>query len=242
MVGARYEDSNQSTITNGTGSSSDNSSSNSGAVYVYRKIGTTWVQEAYIKASNVDANDYFGYSVSISGDTIAVGADQEDSNQNSITNGDTSSADNLAANSGAVYIYKRTGTTWEQEAYIKASNVGGEDYFGYAISLHNDTLGVGAYREDSIQNNITNGSTSSPDNAATNSGAVYVYKRTNNTWAQEAYIKASNVAGSDYFGYSVCLDNDTLAVGAYLEDSDQDSITNGSTASSNNSSTNSGAN
>ena len=241
VIGARYEDSNQYTITNGTGSSSDNSSSNSGAVYVYRKTGTTWVQEAYIKASNVGANDYFGYSVSISGDTIAVGAYAEDSSQNSITNGDTSSTDNTVADSGAVYIYKRTGTTWEQEAYIKASNVGASDYFGYSVSLHNDTLAVGAYLEDSSQSNITNGSTSSPDNAALNSGAVYVYKRSNNTWAQEAYIKASNVAASDYFGYSVSLDNDTLAVGAYLEDSNQDSITNGSTSSANNSTTNSGA-
>ena len=102
------EDSNQTTITNGDTSSADNSNGDSGAVYIYKRSGSTWAQEAYIKASNNDANDYFGRSLSLDGDTLSVGAYNEDSNQTTITNGDTSSADNSNANSGAVYIYKRS--------------------------------------------------------------------------------------------------------------------------------------
>jgi len=105
-----------------------------------------WAQEAYVKASNNDASDYFGYSVALDGDTLAVGAYLEDSNQTTITNGTTSSTNNSNTDSGAVYVYKRTGTTWAQEAYIKASNNNAGDYFGYEVALDGDTLAVGAYR------------------------------------------------------------------------------------------------
>ena len=111
MVGALYESSNQTTITNGTTSSADNSAVQSGAAYVYKRSGTTWSQEAYLKASNAEASDQYGYAVSISGDTLVVGALYEDSNQTTITNGTTSSADNSAADSGAAYVYRRTQAT-----------------------------------------------------------------------------------------------------------------------------------
>jgi hypothetical protein len=241
-VGAYKESSNQTTITNGTTSSSNNSNNRSGAVYVYKRTGTTWEQEAYIKASNNGGTDEFGLSVALYGDTLAVGAYAEDSNQTTITNNTTSSSDNSSSNSGAVYVYKRTGTTWEQEAYVKASNSEATDKFGEVVTLYGDTLAVGTIYEDSNQTTITNGTTSSDNNGNLNSGAVYVYKRTGTTWAQEAYVKSSNNDASDLFGLVVSLDGDTLAVGAYLEDSNQTTITNdNSTASSNNSSNASGA-
>ncbi len=203
-----------------------------------------WAQEAYIKASNNSAADRFSReSISLDGDTLAVGAYLEDSNQTTITNGTTSSTNNSNSDSGAVYVYKRTGTTWAQEAYVKASNNNAGDYFGYEVALDGDTLAVGAYPEDSNQTTITNdNSTASSNNSNADSGAVYVYKRTGTTWAQEAYIKASNNGVVDRFGYEVALDGDTLAVGAMDEDSNQTTITNdNSTASSNNSNANSGA-
>jgi hypothetical protein len=241
-VGAYNEDSNQTTITNGTTSSSDNSNSSSGAVYVYKRTGTTWAQEAYIKASNNDGNDEFGYSVALEGHTIAVGAFKEDSNQTTITNGATSSSNDSNNSSGAVYVYKRTGTTWEQEAYIKASNSDTYDYFGNSVALDGNTLAVGASSENSNQTTITNDTTSSSNNSNSASGAVYVYKRTGTTWAQEAYVKASNNDVLDAFGESVALDGDILVVGAQYEDSNQTTITNdNSTSSSNDSSSDSGA-
>ena len=59
-----------------------------------------------MKAANADASDGFGWSVSLSGDTLAVGAIGEDSNQTTITNGSTASADNSSRSSGAVYVYR----------------------------------------------------------------------------------------------------------------------------------------
>ncbi|MFP5387380.1 MAG: hypothetical protein ACLGHN_14985, partial [Bacteriovoracia bacterium] len=85
----------------------------------------------------------FGISVTLSGDTIAVGANQERSNQTTITNGTTASTDNSYPNSGAVYVYKRSGSTWTQEAYIKASNnnyTWSYDQFGISVALSGDTL------------------------------------------------------------------------------------------------------
>ena len=241
VVGALAESSNQTTITNGTTSSGDNSNASSGAVYVYKRTGVNWAQEAYIKASNNGTSDTFGINVGLSEDTLVVGATGEDSNQSTITNGTTASGDNSNAGSGAVYVYKRTGVIWAQEAYIKASNNDATDTFGTSLSLSGDTLVVGATSEDSNQTTITNGSTASGDNSNADSGAVYVYKRTGVTWAQEAYIKAPNNDAGDGFGFSVGLSGDTLVVGAPAEDSNQTSITNGATGSGNNSNLESGA-
>ena len=240
-VGASEEDSNQTTITNGTTASSNKDNPSSGAVYVYKRTGTSWAQEAYVKAANNDHSDQFGSSVALSGDTLAVGVNLEDSNETTITNGTTASSDDNSTNSGAVYVYKRTGTSWAQEAYVKAANNGADDYFGYSVALDGDTLAVGAYKEDSNQTTITNGTTASSDDSITNSGAVYVYKRTGTSWAQEAYVKAANNDASDEFGKSVALSGGTLAVGSHLEDSNETTITNGTIASSDDSSTNSGA-
>ena len=239
-VGVHTEGSSQTTITNGTTASADNLALQSGAVYVYKRTGTTWAQEAYLKAVNAGANDWFGIQVSLEADTLVVGASEEASNQTTITNGTTASADNSIANSGAVYVYKRTGTSWAQEAYIKAVNAG-SDQFGRTVSLSVDTLAVGAILEASSQTTITNGTTASADNTFSQAGAVYVYKRSGTSWAPEAYIKAANAGSNDQFGTSVSLSVDTLAVGVPLEDSNQSTITNGSTANADNMLLDSGA-
>ena len=244
VVGAPRESSNQTSITNGTTSSANNSNSDSGAIYVYTRSGTTWTQEAYIKASNSEEADQFGYNVSISADTIAVGVYLEDSDQTTITNSSitAASSDNSNSSSGAVYIYKRTGTTWAQEAYIKSFNNDASDFFGQSVSISGDTIVVGAPGESGSGTTITNSTSLVTTNNNPSSGAVYVYKRTGTTWAQEAYIKASNNDANDSFGMSVSLDTDTIAVGVSLEASNVSSITNGATtASSDNSNVNSGA-
>jgi len=241
-VSAIGEDSGWDNITNGTSASDNNSNSNSGAVYVYKRTGSTWAQEAYIKASNNDASDSFGASVSLDGDTIVVGATNEDSATTAIINGTTAPDNDSSSNSGAVYVYKRTGSNWAQEAYIKASNNSAADLFGYSVSIDNDTLVVGAYLESSDQRTITNGTTAaSTDNSMAGTGAVYVYKRSGSTWTQQAYIKAVNSNVSDNFGRSVYINNNTLVVGANLEDSSQTTVTNGTTAASDNDKSASGA-
>ena len=240
-AGSSYENSNQTTITNGTSASSDTSNVSSGAVYIYKRTGTLWAQEAYIKASNNDAGDSLGSSVSIQGDTLAVGAPDEDSNQTTITNGTGASSDDSNITSGAVYIYRRTGVIWAQEAYVKAANNDSNDSFGTSVSINGNTLAVGAPQEDSNQTTITNGTGASSDDSNADSGAVYIYKRTGVTWAQEAYVKAANNDSNDFFGTSVSINGDTLAVGAPQEDSNQTTITNGTGASSDDSKAASGA-
>ncbi|HRG75998.1 MAG TPA: putative Ig domain-containing protein, partial [Leptospiraceae bacterium] len=241
VVGAKLEGSNQTTITNGATASPDNSAIGAGAAYVFKRTGATWAQEAYLKAPNGDASDYLGQAVSVSADTIVVGAFNECSNQTTITNGTTAAFNNSTPASGAVYVFKRTGTTWAQEAYIKTPNPDVNDGFGRSVSVSSDTIVVGAIGESSNQATITNGATASADNSASNAGAVYVFKRTGSSWAMEAYLKAPNVELGDNFGQSVSVSSDMIAVGATGEDSNQATITNGTNASSNNSTTNAGA-
>ena len=230
VVGASNEGSNSAgvnpstTITGGADPQADNNASNSGAVYVFTRSGSTWNQRAYIKASNTGANDQFGSSVALSGNTLAVGSRNEDSNSTgvnpstTITGGADPQADNNASNSGAVYVFTRSGTdntTWTQQAYIKASNTDREDYFGVRIALSGDTLAVGATGED----NGTGAYGNQSNNDLLRSGAVYVFTRSAGTWSQEQYLKASNPGEDDRFGGSLALSGDTLAVGARYEDS-----------------------
>ena len=114
------------------------------------------------------ANDYFGYSVAVSGDTVVVGAFQEGSNATGV-NGNQ--ADNSASSSGAAYVFTRSGTTWTQQAYLKASNTGEDDRFGYSAALSGDTVVAGAHRESS---NAT-GVNGTANGLAGDSGAAYVF-------------------------------------------------------------------
>ena len=241
VVGAYIEDSNQTTITNGTTASADNSAPQAGAAYIFVRSGTTWTQEAYLKAPNAESGDVFGRAVAISGDTIVVGALGEDSNQTTITNGTIASADNSANEAGAAYVFVRSGTTWTQQAYLKAPNVGGGDEFGSAVAISGDTIVVGASGEDSNQTTITNGTIASADDSANEAGAAYVFVRSGTTWTQQAYLKAPNAENGDFFGRTVAVSGDTIVIGASAEDSNQTTITNGTSASSDNSASGAGA-
>ncbi|WP_167881170.1 FG-GAP repeat protein [Leptospira gomenensis] len=202
----------------------------SGSIYVFQRVGTVWSEQARLKASNWDAGDRFGSVVSIDGDVIVIGAEWENSSQNTVTNGTTASADNSLNDAGAAYIFRRNAGVWTQEAYLKAPNPGNGDYFGSAVSISGDTVVVGAYKEDS-QAVTTNGTTASADNSKSESGAAYVFRRTAGIWGQEAFLKASNLDPNDQFGKTLSVSNNTIVIGAALEDSNVNTITNGATAS-----------
>jgi hypothetical protein len=216
VVGAQWEDSNAAGI---NGNQASNALTDSGAVYVFTRVGTVWTQQAYLKASNPSAGDRFGAAVALSadGNTLAIGAAYEDSNATGIGGLQT---DNSVAESGAAYVFTRAGSTWTQQAYVKASNTGASDYFAAAIALSSDgnTLAVGALGEAS--NATTIGGNQANDSAA-NAGATYVFTRTATTWTQQSYIKAFNSGADDRFGWSVALSasGNDLVVGAYGEDS-----------------------
>jgi hypothetical protein len=217
VVGAYLED---GAIAGIGGDQGSNAASNAGAIYVYVRNGVgAWVQEAYVKASNPNAGDFFGQSVALAGDgdTFVVGAYQEDGNATGIGG---NQASNTAMNAGAAYVFARSGMgAWVQQAYVKASNTGGSDWFGIrvAISHDGDTVAVGAFQEDSSATGIGGDPLS---NTASASGAAYVFERSGmDVWSQQAYVKASNTQTNDFFGYGLALsgDGDVLAVGSLFE-------------------------
>lgn len=214
VVGAYGESSADIGISVGSQGGDNDDASKSGAVYVFRRNGTMWTQEAFLKAHNADIDDYFGRSVALSQDTIAVGSYLESSDDLGISEGTAGGEDNNAIRSGAVYVFKRTGTIWAQEAYIKAHNAGAEDLFGVSLALSDDTLVVGAYKESSSSTGISAGASGGEDDSFEGAGAVYVFRRNASVWTQEAYIKADNTNLDDAFGYSVGLSGDTCVVGA----------------------------
>ncbi|MDB4953883.1 MAG: Integrin alpha beta-propellor repeat protein [Myxococcales bacterium] len=210
-VGASLE---ASAATGVGGNQADNSAVSAGAVYVLTRAGTAWTQQAYVKASNTNANDQFGKNLALSsdGNTLAVGATHESSAAIGV-NGNQS--DNSLVESGAVYVFTRAGTTWSQQAYVKASNPGSIDSFGASVAVSSDgnTLAIGAALESSAATGIGG---NQADNSAVSAGAVYVLTRAGTTWTQQAYIKASNTDASDALGWNIAIsaDGNSLAAGA----------------------------
>ena len=159
-------------------------------------LGAPIAQQAYLKASNTGAGDQFGYSVAVSGDTMVIAAPREASSATGV-NGNQS--DNTGYDSGAAYVFVRNGTKWTQQAYLKASNTGAGDYFGTSAAVSGDTVVVGANLEAS---NATGVNGDESDNTAYDSGAAYIFVRSETNWSQQAYLKASNTGGggSGFYG------------------------------------------
>jgi FG-GAP repeat/Cadherin-like beta sandwich domain len=150
--------------------------------------------------------------VAISGDTLVVGVPYDDLAANG------SSDEATTRDTGAVYVFVRTGQSWEQQALLKASNAASDNYFGVAVALSGDTLVVGASGEASPAK-LVNGSQTQNPIGATQTGAAYVFVRTDGKWQQQAYLKAFNATSYDYFGETVALDGDRVVVGARGEGS-----------------------
>ncbi|MES2823750.1 MAG: hypothetical protein V4732_09120 [Pseudomonadota bacterium] len=189
----------------------------------------------YIKASNAQTDDWFGWSIAISGDgnTLAVGAPAENSKSIGV-NGEQNNED--SPNSGAVYIFiKNEAGVWQQEAYLKASNTEqpnegtdltflSNDRFGYQVALSTDgnTLAVSALLEDSPSTGINCSQDDFEDtingvrrHASFDTGAVYIFKRAETVWTQNTYVKAMDLAPGAQFGLALAISGDgkTLAVG-----------------------------
>lgn len=180
--------------------------------YMQRSIG-------YIKASNPESHDRFGrVALSADGNTLAVAAAGEDGAAKGV-NGDD--GNNASSGSGAVFVYVRDNGEWRFQAYIKASNTGEADAFGYSLALSDDgnTLAVGAPYEDSRSAGVEQDPL---NDDLEDSGAVYVFRRAGDAWEQQNYIKASAPAANDHFGMAIALSayGGTLAVGATGQDSD----------------------
>lgn len=163
---------------------------------------TTWItQQAYLKANVADMDDRFGHSIAISGDTVVIGAPSEDSNGNG-------PGDNSRPNSGAVYVFTRSGDHWTQQAFLKGGNSKSGDRFGHSVAISGDTIVVGAPYHNDVAANAAG-------------GAAYVFTRAGTHWQQQAYLSRQTTLGSfSIFGDSVAICGDTILVGASAEHRD----------------------
>lgn len=196
----------------------DTTAGDSGAAYVFvHDVAVdTWEQEQMLKASNAGTSDKFGWRVALMGDTAVVAANDEDSSATTILHG-SSSTNNTSTNSGAVYVFERSGTTWTEKAYVKPPNTGTSDNFGQSIGLWGDTLAVRAIYEDSQTRGVFDAAQT--DDLSNNAGAVYVFTRTGSTWSFSRYLKSSNSDADDNFGDGVIVWGDTVIAGCDHEDS-----------------------
>jgi hypothetical protein len=166
----------------------DDNGSDSGSAYVFRWNGSSWAQHQKLLPSDGAAADYFGVSVSVSGDVAVVGACLDNDN---------------GTFSGSAYVFRWNGSTWVQEQKLLASDGATEDRFGYSVSVSGDVAVVGAWN-DNVDGSL--------------SGSAYVFRwnpGAPGSWVQEQKLLASDGAASDHFGESVSVSGDVAVVGAY---------------------------
>jgi hypothetical protein len=190
----------------------DTAGAGGGSVAVLLYNGAAWVLESQFVSDNIGAGDRFGTSVSLDGDRLVVGASAEDGSGTGVDPAD----DDLAAAAGAAYVFERSGSTWPQTAYLKASNTGAGDVFGTSVALSGDTVVVSAPQEDGSIGGID----AADDDLGSNVGAAYVFFYDGFAWAQQAKIKADNPGNFDNIGdqhRTLALQGDVLAIGARLE-------------------------
>ena len=146
-------------------------------------------EQAKLTADDGAANDFFGFSVSVSDDTALVAAYFDD---------------DAGTSSGSAYVFTRSGSTWTQEAKLTADDAAAGDGFGWAVAISDDTALVGAALDD---------------DAGSGSGSAYVFTRSGSSWTQEAKLTADDGAAGDSFGSVVAISEDTALVGAYQDGS-----------------------
>ena len=234
VVGTALVGTSGTTITNGaTGYPTDSTDSSvgSGAAYVFQRASGTWAAQAYLKAPNSRAKIAFGSTVAISGDTIAVASVDETSYTNAIINGAAGYSDHSSGGSvGAVYMFQRASGTWAAQAYLKAPNMYYNFKFGSGVGVSGDTVVVGSVDDFHKETTITNGENGYPTGAdGLKCGAAHVFIRAGQTWAAQAYLKASNAVKGLSFGDVVGISGDTIVISAATESSNATDITNGAT-------------
>lgn len=167
----------------------DDKGANSGSAYVYEQRDTSWAFHAKLTASDGDVGDLFGWSVSISGDFAIAGSPFDSDN---------------GARSGSAYVFERAGTSWIERAKLTPMDGAAGDEFGWSVSISGDFAVVGAYGND---------------DAGTDSGSAYLFRRSGNEWNQVDKLTAVDGADSDKFGWSVSISDSLLLSGAPFNNS-----------------------
>ena len=171
------------------GADNEGGNNNSGAAYIFVRSGTSWSQQAKLTSDDLAQGDYFAYSVDISGDYAVVSTRQKNDN------------------SGAVYIFVRSGTSWSQQAKLTASDGDARmSYFGQSVSISGDYVIVGATDHQAASQ------------SGGQEGAAYIFVRSGTSWSKQAKLTASDKAQDDKFGESVSIDGDYAIIGARQND------------------------
>jgi hypothetical protein len=207
-----------------------------GAAYVFVREGTTWTEQGKLEADDAFSSDFFGWSVSIDGDTALIGARQEDdkggnagaayvfvrsgttwTQQQKLLSDDSATGDGFGTavavsgdsaligaprndNSGSAYIFLRSGTTWTEQQELVVTPTAGGDNFGGNVSLEGDTALVSAHAEE--------------ESGGTNTGSAYVFARSGTTWAEQGKLLAGDASDGSFFGIGVSLSADIAVIGA----------------------------
>ena len=158
------------------------------SVYVFERVGGVWTQTAKLTTPDWGPQDYFGDSVSASGETLLVSAIRDDDRGN---------------NCGAAYVFEKVGGEWVQTAKLTGDDGEAYDNFGDEVSLHGDRALIGAWQDD---------------DHGTDSGSAYVFERAGGVWTQTAKLTASDGAAGDYFGWAVSIRGGVAVVGALRND------------------------
>ena len=166
---------------------------NQGSAYVFIRNGTDWTQQQKLTANDGAAGDVFGFSVALSGETVVVGASNDDIGPN--------------ADQGSAYVFTRSftngGAAWMQQQKLIANDGAASDFFGLSVALSGDTAVVGAFEDDISLNQ--------------DQGSAYVFTRNGAAWTQQQKLIAADGAAGDFFGLSVALSGDTVVVGAFRD-------------------------
>lgn len=159
-----------------------------GVVNVYVWNGVDFVLQQRIRADDIGAEDRFGESVDIEGDTLVVGSSREDQ----------SAGDNR----GSAYVFIRSNSMWTQQAKVSPNDLLPLAFFGSSISLEGETMLVGAPGQTDVVM------------ANQQIGTAYVFTRNGTAWSQQGKLDPSDGALKDAFGFSVDLSGDTALIGA----------------------------
>ncbi len=168
----------------------DDAAPEAGAAYIFVKAGDDWVQQAKLVADDLEIFDRFGSAVSLYGDTAVIGAYAKDEG---------------GTDTGAAYVFLRTGNTWQQQVKLTQPNPVPGDLFGFAVAVYADTVLIGAHQSDA---------------AGPDSGAAYLFERTGNTWTLDLQLLSNDIGIGDAFGYAVDLTEGAAIIGAPKEDRD----------------------
>jgi hypothetical protein len=161
------------------------------------RAGPSWTEQARLVADDPQVGDRTGWTVDVEGDTIVTGSYANDA---------------AGPDSGAAYIFFRTGTAWAQQAKLVPADAAAGDGLGYSVANDADTVVIASV---------------SDDDGGSDSGSAYVFVRDGTTWVQQAELVADDAAASDNFGTWVDIDGDTVVVGA-AGDNEASAINSGS--------------